>query len=49
MHQLFSLNRGDEYLPSTLPIANGTLFWSVTRRITTNELLIKVNRAAGFF
>ncbi|KAJ3731281.1 glycoside hydrolase family 51 protein [Lentinula guzmanii] len=29
VQQLFSLNRGDEYLPSTLPDASGTTFWSV--------------------
>jgi hypothetical protein len=40
--QMFSLNRGDEYLPSTLPSVSGSLFWSVIRRNTTNELLIKV-------
>ncbi|KAJ3747423.1 glycoside hydrolase family 51 protein [Lentinula detonsa] len=32
VQQLFSLNRGDEYLPSTLPDASGTTFWSVVRR-----------------
>lgn len=40
--QLFSLNRGDAYLPSTLPNANGTLFWSVVRKYSTNEVIIKV-------
>ncbi|KAJ3976350.1 glycoside hydrolase family 51 protein [Lentinula raphanica] len=29
---LFSLNRGDEYLPSTLPDASGTTFWGVVRK-----------------
>ncbi|KAJ3764348.1 glycoside hydrolase family 51 protein [Lentinula raphanica] len=32
VQQLFSLNRGDEYLPSTLPDASGTTFWSVVRK-----------------
>ncbi|KDQ60310.1 glycoside hydrolase family 51 protein [Jaapia argillacea MUCL 33604] len=41
--QLFSVNRGDVYLPSTLPTVDGTLFWSVTRRTATQELLIKVS------
>ncbi|KZP02514.1 glycoside hydrolase family 51 protein [Athelia psychrophila] len=39
---MFSLNRGDVYLPSTFPSANGTLFWSVTKKNVTNELFIKV-------
>ncbi|KZP13421.1 glycoside hydrolase family 51 protein [Athelia psychrophila] len=42
VQQMFSLNRGDVYLPSTLPSANGTLFWSVTKKNATNELFIKV-------
>ncbi|GJJ10701.1 hypothetical protein Clacol_004928 [Clathrus columnatus] len=41
--QLFSLNRGDEYLPSTLPSRTGLTFWSVTRDVSTNELLIKIS------
>jgi len=40
--QLFSLNRGDEYLPSTLPSSSGTLFWSVTRKTSPSEVIIKV-------
>ncbi|KAH7911175.1 glycoside hydrolase family 51 protein [Hygrophoropsis aurantiaca] len=42
VQQLFSLNRGDEYLPSTLPTYNGTLYWSVTRSNTAGEVLIKI-------
>lgn len=42
---MFSLNRGDEYLPSTLPSANGTLFWSATRGIAERQLFIKVRPA----
>ncbi|KAG1802221.1 glycoside hydrolase family 51 protein, partial [Suillus plorans] len=38
---LFSLNRGTEYFPSTLP-QNGTLYWSVTRDAPTNTVIIKV-------
>jgi len=47
VQQMFSLNRGDEYLPSTLPSSSGTLFWSVTRRKATNELLIKISNTDG--
>lgn len=45
VQQLFSLNRGDEYLPSTLPNPAGTLFWGVVRKtsVTPNEIIIKVN------
>jgi len=35
------------YLPSTLPNAAGSLFWSITRRNTTNELLIKIANTDG--
>ncbi|GJJ10558.1 hypothetical protein Clacol_004785 [Clathrus columnatus] len=41
--QLFSLNRGDEYLPSTLPSPTGLTFWSVTRKNSTKEVLIKIS------
>ncbi|KIJ61497.1 glycoside hydrolase family 51 protein [Hydnomerulius pinastri MD-312] len=41
VQQLFSLNRGTEYLPSTLPTYNGTLYWSVTRDAT--NILIKIS------
>ncbi|OCH93317.1 glycoside hydrolase family 51 protein [Obba rivulosa] len=44
MHtQLFSLNVGDEYLPSTLPAANGTLFWTVTRSSSSRDVFIKIS------
>lgn len=39
---MFSLNRGDVYLPSTLPNRTGLTFWSVTYRNSTREVLIKV-------
>ncbi|KAJ3777495.1 arabinofuranosidase [Lentinula raphanica] len=49
VQQLFSLNRGDEYLPSTLPDASGTTFWSVVRKtsVTPNEIIIKVVNTIG--
>ncbi|KAF8508252.1 glycoside hydrolase [Hysterangium stoloniferum] len=34
--QLFSLNRGDEYLPTTLPSSTGHTFWSVTPKQISN-------------
>ncbi|KAF9003407.1 arabinofuranosidase [Cyathus striatus] len=43
VQKLFSLNRGDEYLPSTLPSRTGTLFWSVVRNTSTQEVIIKVD------
>jgi len=46
VQKLFSNNVGDEYLPSTLPIADGTLFWSVTRRSSPHEILIKISNSA---
>ncbi|EIM81159.1 glycoside hydrolase [Stereum hirsutum FP-91666 SS1] len=42
VQRLFSLNTGDEYLPSTLPSANGTLFWTISRSNSTSEVFIKV-------
>ncbi|KIK69678.1 glycoside hydrolase family 51 protein [Collybiopsis luxurians FD-317 M1] len=49
VQQLFSLNRGDEYLPSTVPPTTGTLFWSVVRKtsVTPNEVIIKVVNTVG--
>ncbi|KAF9003408.1 arabinofuranosidase [Cyathus striatus] len=46
VQKLFSLNRGDEYLPSTLPNRSGTLFWSVVRKTSTNQIIIKVSNTA---
>ncbi|KAF9441278.1 glycoside hydrolase family 51 protein [Macrolepiota fuliginosa MF-IS2] len=46
VQKLFSLNRGDEYLPSTLPSRTGTTFWSVVRKTSTNQLIIKVVNTA---
>ncbi|KAF8137028.1 glycoside hydrolase family 51 protein [Boletus edulis] len=42
VQQLFSTHRGTEYLPSTLPTYNGTLYWSVTRDTTLRNVYIKV-------
>ncbi|KAF8804774.1 glycoside hydrolase family 51 protein [Phlegmacium glaucopus] len=46
VQQLFSANRGDEYLPSTLPEQLGTVFWSVVRSTSSNEIIIKVSNVA---
>ncbi|KIP05651.1 glycoside hydrolase family 51 protein [Phlebiopsis gigantea 11061_1 CR5-6] len=43
VQKLFATNRGDQYLPSTLPNPTGTLFWSVSRLSTTQEVIIKVS------
>ncbi|KAF9446455.1 glycoside hydrolase family 51 protein [Macrolepiota fuliginosa MF-IS2] len=43
VQKLFSLNRGDEYLPSTLPSRTGTLHWSVVRKTSANQIIIKVS------
>ncbi|KAK0440615.1 glycoside hydrolase family 51 protein [Armillaria borealis] len=32
VQQLFGVYRGDEYIPSTLPARDGTVFWSVVRK-----------------
>ncbi|KAJ7098379.1 arabinofuranosidase [Mycena epipterygia] len=49
VQKLFSVNRGDEYLPSTLPDSStsGSLFWSVTRWNSTGELIIKISNNAA--
>ncbi|KAJ6461979.1 alfa-L-arabinofuranosidase precursor [Mycena vulgaris] len=44
---LFSLNRGDEYIPSTLPTPSGTLFWSVVRKTSTRQIIIKLSNTVG--
>lgn len=43
--QLFSIHRGSEYLPSTLPTVNGTLYWSVTRDTEPSVVFIKASNA----
>ncbi|KAH8083329.1 glycoside hydrolase family 51 protein [Cristinia sonorae] len=45
--KLFSVNRGDEYLPSTLPSRNGTLFWSVTRSKSSRSVIIKISNTVA--
>ncbi|TCD68736.1 hypothetical protein EIP91_009882 [Steccherinum ochraceum] len=45
--KLFSLNKGDEYLPSTLPSRTGTLFWSVTRSNSTGNIMIKISNTVA--
>ena len=45
MVQLFSTHRGSEYLPSTLPTFNGTLYWSVTHDTNASAVLIKASNA----
>ncbi|KAK7678667.1 hypothetical protein QCA50_018248 [Cerrena zonata] len=47
VQKLFSLNRGDEYLPSTLPTPTGTIFWSVTRSISSGEIIFKVSNTVA--
>ncbi|PPQ85023.1 hypothetical protein CVT25_010412 [Psilocybe cyanescens] len=47
VQQLFSLNRGDEYLPSTLPEQLGTVFWSVVRNTSPKEVIIKISNTAS--
>ncbi|EKM75678.1 hypothetical protein AGABI1DRAFT_116269, partial [Agaricus bisporus var. burnettii JB137-S8] len=47
VQKLFSLNRGDEYLPSTLPSRTGTLHWSVVRKTSNNQIIIKVSNTGG--
>lgn len=42
------MNRGDEYLPSTLPDEQGTLFWSVVRNKSPKQVIIKVQSACTF-
>jgi len=47
VQKLFSQNRGDQYLPSTLPSSTGTVFWSVVRKTSTNQLIIKISNTAA--
>jgi len=43
VQRLFSLSKGDSYLPSTLPDQNGTVFWSVTSDSSSQSVFIKVS------
>ncbi|KAI0694224.1 glycoside hydrolase family 51 protein [Cytidiella melzeri] len=45
--KLFSLNKGDEYLPSTLPSPTGTVFWSVVRSTADKSVIIKISNTIG--
>ncbi|OBZ77389.1 putative alpha-L-arabinofuranosidase A [Grifola frondosa] len=47
VQKLFSLNLGNEYLPSTLPINGGTLFWSVTRSSLTGDFSSRYRTRSG--
>ncbi|PPR07847.1 hypothetical protein CVT24_002992 [Panaeolus cyanescens] len=47
VQKMFSTNAGDQYLPSTLPSRTGTLFWSVVRKTSTNQLIIKISNTAN--
>ncbi|KAF8198625.1 alpha-L-arabinofuranosidase [Pholiota molesta] len=47
VQKLFSVNRGDEYLPSTLPDQMGTVFWSVVRNTAAKEIVIKISNVAS--
>ncbi|KAI0037105.1 arabinofuranosidase [Vararia minispora EC-137] len=40
---MFSNNRGDVYLPSTLASTSGALFWSVVQRVSPPAFIIKVS------
>ncbi|KAF6757791.1 arabinofuranosidase, partial [Ephemerocybe angulata] len=42
VQKLFGSNRGDEFLPSTLPSQTGTAFWSIVRNRASNEIIIKI-------
>ncbi|KAI0040454.1 glycoside hydrolase family 51 protein [Auriscalpium vulgare] len=42
VQKLFSVNRGDVYLPSTLPNPSGTVFWSVTKKNSPASFIIKI-------
>ncbi|KAH6900844.1 arabinofuranosidase [Coprinopsis sp. MPI-PUGE-AT-0042] len=41
VQKFFSLYRGDEYLPSTLPERKGKLHWTVVRNTSTRQVIIK--------
>lgn len=42
VQQMFSVNRGDTYLPSTLASTSGTVFWSVVKQNSPATYIIKV-------
>jgi len=43
VQKAFGLSKGDSYLPSTLPVENGTVFWSVTRDSKAKTVFIKIS------
>ncbi|OJT01748.1 hypothetical protein TRAPUB_7804 [Trametes pubescens] len=45
--KLFATNKGDQYLPSTLPTNGGTLHWSITRSSTSGQTFIKIANAGS--
>ncbi|PPQ80595.1 hypothetical protein CVT25_001557 [Psilocybe cyanescens] len=47
VQKLFSANRGDNYISSTLPSKTGTLFWSIAEKTSTNQLIIKISNTAA--
>jgi len=47
VQKLFATNKGDVYLPSTLPKQGGTLHWSVTRSNSSGNVMIKVVNAGS--
>ncbi|PCH45069.1 glycoside hydrolase family 51 protein [Wolfiporia cocos MD-104 SS10] len=48
VQKLFSVNKGDEYLPSTLPEKyNGTLYWTISRSSSKGDVYIKLVNFAG--
>ncbi|KAF5318563.1 hypothetical protein D9619_010790 [Psilocybe cf. subviscida] len=47
VQKLFSVNRGDEYLPSTLPQVTGNIFWSVVRSKASSDIIIKISNVAS--
>jgi alpha-N-arabinofuranosidase len=47
VQQMFSLNRGDAYLPSTPADPAGQLFWSVVQQDTPAEFIIKLSNTGA--
>ncbi|KIJ46036.1 glycoside hydrolase family 51 protein [Sphaerobolus stellatus SS14] len=47
VQKLFGNNRGDQYIPSTLPTRNGTLHWGVVKNTAANQLIIKIANTAS--
>ncbi|KAI0674371.1 glycoside hydrolase family 51 protein [Trametes maxima] len=45
--KLFATNKGDQYLPSTLPTKGGSLHWSITRTSNSGKTFIKVANAGN--